>query len=125
MKYRLPKAIWNDIRNDINEYTAEDLLHYYRSAQTAVNSKEVQDREDISPDICCKVIQRVDSIILSMKCSVDHRVFVMAKILELEFCNEPTDSSTKIEKSSISRSTYYNYYHEAIKIFSEMVESLK
>ena len=124
MYVNMPKAIWTDIRSSISDYSAEELLVYYRSAKSLCFSKEVQDREGVSIEIARKVYQRVDSIILTMRCSSDHRIATMSKVLETEYCKEPVDLSAKIDNIGISKSSYYNYCREAKKLFTEMVDAL-
>jgi len=124
MKYITPNIIWQDIRSSVAEYTANELLSYYRSAKSYSYDREAQERENIPPEVCRAIFQRVDSIISTMRCSTDYKVVLMARILDLEYCCDPTDTTSKVASVGISKTTYYKYYHEAKLLFSEFVDRL-
>ncbi len=118
--------VWNDVRQSVFEYTAEELLKYYRAARwytdAAQYSKLAESKTNVALDICSVVDETLDA----MRSISDYRMAVTSEILRCEYCLTPQlDTADRIARSNLSRSTYYLYLKNGLNEFSELYESMK
>lgn len=121
----IPVLLLKDIRADIDSYSSEDLLLYYRSACMLLDHSTADNDGKHIQTICSLIRRRVDSVLATMRCGTSYKTTIMANILELEYCKEQRDTNSKILIADVSKATYYKYLKEGKLIFTSLVDQLK
>lgn len=122
MEYTPMRPIWLDNRENLCEYSSDEMLCYYRSAVMYCSDGYRMEREAKVLSRCRELCAFVDTAIGVMKCDVDYRIVQMANLIETEFCKKQLDITSKLECFGISKTTYYTYLRDGRTAFARVYQ---
>ena len=106
--------VWTDLRNSVTEYSAQELLLYYRTSMWYAGTAE---RIDDAASVTIHICRVVDYILDAMKSIPEYRAVIFSDILHVEYCEEQIPAANKIAKFEISKTTYYSYLKQGEAMF--------